>query len=142
MAESVDSGDILAQTEYPVSEKETQESLLTKLNELGAELLISVINQYLEGSEKPTPQDHSQATFTQHFTRENGYFDINNPPEAKVLDRMIRAYHPWPGVWTKWKSKIVKLLPGNMLQMEGKKAISYKDFLNGYPDFPLTLIKM
>lgn len=138
MSEEVDSGDILAQQEYELTPKETTDTLLTKLNELGGQLLLKVIKQYLEGSINPIPQDHSQATYTKHFNRENGYFDINNPPDPQKLDRKIRAYHPWPGVWTKWKGKIVKFLPGGLLQMEGKKPIPFKDFLNGYPDFPIS----
>lgn len=156
MAEEVDAGDILAQEEYELSPDETTDSLLTVLNKIGAELAIKVIKQYLEGSQKPLPQDHSKATLTKHFTKEDGYFDINNLPSPEILDRMIRAYYPWPGVWCKWQMdngqlKIVKFLPAPrhpersegsddyLLQMEGKKAISKKDFLNGYPDFPLQI---
>lgn len=137
MNEEVDQGDILAQSKYTLSPTETTDSLLTELNKLGGGLIVSVVKQYLEGSAKPVPQDHSKATYTKHFIREDGYFDIWTPPSPEVLDKMIRAYFPWPGVWTRWNKKIVKFLPNNMVQMEGKKAISYKDFLNGYPDFPL-----
>lgn len=136
MNEEVDAGDILAQQKYTLSYDETTESLLNKLNEMGGNLMISVIKQYCQGSQKPIPQDPRKATYTKHFTKQDGYFDVNKPPESEVLDRMVRAYHPWPGTWTKWKDKIVKFLPNGLLQMEGKKAISYKDFLNGYPDFP------
>lgn len=172
--DTVDAGDILTQKEYTLIPNETTDSLLTKLNELGGHLLVEVIGQYLKGEEKPIPQDNSQATYTKHFVKESGYFDINNPPSPEVLDRMIRAYYPWPGVWTRWNGKIVKFIPtpvilnkrsavkdlsrmrapnksGDssppkadqndsrefLIQMEGKKAIPAKDFLNGYPDFPI-----
>lgn len=137
MIDEVDAGDVLAQSEYTLLDNETTDSLLTKLNQLGGEIMISVIKQYLEGSEKPTSQDSSKAIYTKHFTKIDGYFDIKNPPTPEVLDRMIRAYYPWPGVWTRWNNKIVKLLPEEKMQMEGKKPIPLKDFLNGYPDFPL-----
>ena len=137
MSESVDTGDILAQEEYTLTEDETTDSLLTKLNKIGGNLVVTVIKQYLEGSQKPIPQPNPTTPYTPHFTRESGYFDINNPPDSERLDRMIRAYFPWPGVWTNWKGKIVKFLPEGLLQMEGKKPISFKDFLNGYPDFPI-----
>lgn len=137
MIEEVDAGDILAQEEYELKVDETTDSLLTKLNELGGKLVVSVIKQYLDGTAKPRLQDNAIATYCNRLTRQSGYFDIQSPPPAELLDRMIRAYYPWPGVWTRWNGKIVKFLPGNMLQMEGKKPISFKDFLNGYPDFPL-----
>jgi methionyl-tRNA formyltransferase len=51
---------------------------------------------------------------------------------------MIRAYYPWPTVWTKMiingQEKIVKLLPEQKLQVEGKNPMSVKDFINGYPE--------
>ena len=145
MDEKVDTGDILAQKEYKLSKNETTDSLLTKLNELGGQLILEVIGQYLKGTQKPLLQDNSEATISKRFTKKDGYFDINEPPSPQILDRMIRAYFPWPGVWCKWKMengkwKIVKLLPNQMIQMEGKKPISFKDFLNGYPDFPIKKI--
>lgn len=140
MSEEVDSGDILTQQEYKLTPQETAESLLIKLNELGGKLLVSVIKQYLEGSVKPKPQDSKKATYTKHFVKQDGYFDINNPPSSEKLDKMIRAYYPWPGVWTRWRDKIVKFLPNGLMQMEGKKPIHSKDFLNGYPNFPFKLM--
>ena len=137
ISEKVDAGEILAQLEYELKLGENTDTLLTKLNELGGTLIVKVIKQYLEGSATPKPQNHSKATYTKHFVKRDGYFDIYKPPSSEVLDRMIRAYHPWPGVWTRWNNKIVKFLPGGLLQMEGKKPISFKDFLNGYSDFPL-----
>lgn len=138
MAETVDTGDILAQKEYELKPDETNESLLTVLNQIGGEIIVPVIKAYSNNSAKPKKQDDSQASYTKHFTREDGYFDSNNPPSPEQLDRMIRAYYPWPGVWSKLmingKEKIVKFLPENKLQVEGKKPMSVKDFLNGYPE--------
>lgn len=142
VAEKVDSGDILAQQVYKFTENETTDSLLTKLNELGGKLMVSVIKQYLEGKQKLIPQDESKASYTKRFEKKDGYFDINNPPSQDVLDKMIRAYHPWPGVWTRWNNKIVKFYPEGKMQMEGKKIISFKDFLNGYPEFPLKVLPL
>jgi methionyl-tRNA formyltransferase len=59
---------------------------------------------------------------------------------------MIRAYFPWPGVWLKAKlndvEKIIKLLPGQRIQVEGKNPMSYKDFLNGYSEAKEILEKI
>lgn len=140
MDEKVDHGPIVATKEISLTGRENLLFLINKLFQLGADLLVEIIPDYIAGKMKPVPQSHAQATYCARLTRDSGYFDINNPPAPKQLDRMIRAYYPWPGIWTKWNNKIVKFLPGNMLQMEGKKAISKKDFLNGYPDFPLRYI--
>lgn len=146
MTNKVDAGDILAQRRYTLKDDETTDSLLTILNTIGGELVSDIIKNYQ--STKPIPQAESKATTTKFIKKEDGYFDINNPPSPEMFDRMIRAYYPWPNVWTRWspsqttsgeatdKAKIVKFYPGGLIQMEGKKVMPLKDFLNGYPDFP------
>lgn len=137
MTGGVDAGDILAQKEYALSDKETTDSLLTALNKLGGEFLVKVLREYPEGHVKPIKQDESNVTYTKYLAKMDGYFDISAPPPEEQLDRMIRAYYPWPGVWTRWNEKIVKFYPEGKIQMEGKKVMPLPDFLNGYPDFPL-----
>lgn len=153
MAEKVDAGVILAQQEYKLRTDETTDSLLTKLNGLGGKLVTKVISDYSKGDIKSKVQDDSEATFTKMIKKEDGYFDINNPPSSEKLDRMIRAYYPWPNVWTKWcvsyarkaspcEAKIIKFYPGGLIQMEGKKPAKIEDFLRGYPNFPLKKVDL
>ncbi len=136
MDEKLDHGPIIYQDTLELSDEDNFDILSKKMFLLAAEILPQIIKDFVAGKMKPIPQDHTKATYCPLLTRKSGFFDIDKPPEN--LDRTIRAYHPWPGVWTRWNSKIVKFLPGGLLQMEGKKAISLKDFLNGYPDFPLS----
>ncbi|MEK7450944.1 MAG: methionyl-tRNA formyltransferase [Patescibacteria group bacterium] len=152
----VDHGPILAQEKVLISPSDTAQILYEKLFKIGAELLHQNLNKYIKGELKLSEQDHSKATFTKLLTREDGFFDIDNPPSKDILDRMIRAYYPWPGVWTNVQISTpnkqqlttnkklevisqklevrIKFLPGNLIQVEGKKPMSYKDFLNGYPE--------
>lgn len=137
MDEKMDHGPIINTKEITLSEKDNFEILSNKMFQEGANLLIEVIPNFVAGKLQLKEQNHSIATFTKIVKKEDGYFEINNPPPPDILDRMIRAYYPWPTAWTKWDSKIVKFLPNNKIQMEGKKPISFRDFLNGYPEFPL-----
>ncbi|MBI2074255.1 MAG: methionyl-tRNA formyltransferase [Candidatus Levybacteria bacterium] len=156
--EEVDHGPILAQTIKPIPPNYTTPQLYTELFDDGAGLLAAHIDNYLKGKIKLEPQDHKKATFTPTLTRGDGFIDLENPPSTEKLDRMIRAYYPWPGVWSRislrtdlkksqkintnegpsLKSKsIIKFLPEKMIQVEGKKPMSYKDFINGYPNAKL-----
>lgn len=139
MNEELDAGDILAQKEYTLKSDETTPNLLTKLNTLGGEIIISVIEDYIAGNVKPIPQNEKEATFTKRINKQDGYVNLENPPHFQQLDRMIRSYYPWPGVWTllrlkasEGQAKIVKFLPNKIIQVEGKRPMNYKDFLNGY----------
>lgn len=137
----VDHGPLLAQEEEPISSTDTATSLYTHLFKKGAQLLFCVLPAYLTGGLTPKEQDHDKATFTKPLIRESGFLDTTKPISPTILDRMIRAYYTWPGVWTRYpkststlSGKIIKFLPAEMLQVEGKKPVSKKDFLNGYPE--------
>lgn len=144
--EQVDHGPILAQREETIRANETTETLHERLFNICASMLSSTIKQYNNGTIIPKEQNHKKATFTKQLRRESGFIDINNPPPHDVLERMIRAYYPWPGVWSRQivnnKSSIIKFLPEKKIQVEGKKPMSYKDFLNGYPDAQKQLLDL
>ncbi len=140
--EKIDHGPILGQEKEKILDMDTAETLYKRLFAKGANLLPKVLNSYLKGKLKPIAQNHAKATFTKTLTRQDGYVEMENGKwkmENGKLERKIRAYFPWPGVWTKWqmkngKCKILKFLPEQKLQVEGKKPMSYKDFLNGYSE--------
>lgn len=139
MDEEMDHGPIIAQWKLPISRTDTAESLHYRLFQDAADKLPGIIKDYIKGKITPVPQDDSQATYCQKITKEHGFFESANPPPAEKFDHMIRALYPWPTVWTKipmanGKWKIVKFLPEKRIQMEGKKAMTVKEFLNGYPE--------
>ena len=138
MNEKLDEGDILAQAKVLIGSSETAKDLESKLSKIGSELLHQVIYLWVNKRIKPRRQTASKATatYTQRLTRDSGYVDWKKPP--KNLAAMVRAYHPWPGVWTNYNGKILKLLPGGKVQLEGKQAISLKDFKQGHKDFNLN----
>jgi methionyl-tRNA formyltransferase len=138
--EKMDHGPIIYQTKLVITQQDNFETLGKKLFQHAAEEITHVISHFVKGQLPAKPQNHDQAAFTKLIKKEDGFFEIDNPPSSEKLDQMIRAYYPWPNAWTKWNNKIVKFLPENMVQIEGKKAVKLKDFLNGYPNFPLKQI--
>ena len=145
MNAKMDEGDLYASAKIKIKEEDTFESLSTRMAELGSNLLNQVIHQVVWSKKlKPVPQDPKQATYTKLLKKEDGYIDLKKPPQN--IKQLIKAYHPWPGVWGKLKvqsqkskveEKIIKLLPNHMVQLEGKKPVSLKQFKAGYPKFKL-----
>lgn len=134
--EQMDHGPLLAQQEEIILPTDTAQTLYERLFTKGATLLGESIPSYIAGTLLPTEQDHTHATYTKKLIRQDGFVDIHTIGK-ELLDRTARAYHPWPGAWT-WitinnKKARVKLLPAGMIQVEGKKPMTYKDFMNGYP---------
>ncbi|MCL4353990.1 methionyl-tRNA formyltransferase [Patescibacteria group bacterium] len=133
----VDHGPIISQKEEKVDVSDTSESLYLKLFKSGAYLLERDAKKYLDNEIKTTSQDDNRATFSQILTKDKGEIKLEHPPREELLKRMIRAHYPWPGVFTRARLnnsgfKIIKLLPEEKIQVEGKKPMSYKDFINGY----------
>jgi len=112
----VDHGLIVATSDKRQATKKSYKELENELAKLGAELLIKTLPDYLAGNIEPRPQDHSQATSTKKFTREDAKIDW--PKTAEEIDRQIRALNPEPGTWTTWNDKILKILEAEPLMTE------------------------
>ncbi|OGY26416.1 MAG: hypothetical protein A2Z42_04635 [Candidatus Woykebacteria bacterium RBG_19FT_COMBO_43_10] len=135
MNEKMDEGDILAVVKIRVSPKDTSETLSIKLANVATRLIHHVLHLAAAAKIKPKPQDHKRATYTKFLKKADGYIDWKNPP--KNLEAAIRAYYRWPGVWTRYKGKILKLLPNKMVQLEGKEPTVLSEFKTGHLDFTL-----
>ncbi len=138
----LDHGPIIAQKELVIEANDTHESLAQRLAFLGADLLVETLPSYLNGSIKLNAQDESKVVWTEKITKEDGRIDLENPPNPEKLDRMIRAFYPWPGVWAQVGKLRIKFLPGNLIQPEGKKPMTIKEFLNGYPQAKEVIEKL
>jgi methionyl-tRNA formyltransferase len=140
----MDHGPILAQEKIEVLPTDTTWSLYQKLFPLGAKLIVDNLEGYISGKKTLGEQNNEAATYTKPLTRESGQVEILNT-EPDVFEREVRAYFPWPGVWSKVmitdKLLVIKFLPNNMVQVEGGKPMSYKDFLNGYPNADRNLVE-
>lgn len=101
MDEEMDHGPILTCLKFKVTSlKTTYTDLHDRLSQLGAELLADTLPKWIAGEIAPVPQDHRRATYSKMLTREDGRMDWQKPADA--LERMVRAFHPWPGAWTEW----------------------------------------
>ena len=106
--EGMDSGPLLAQAKVPIAERETGPDLTRRLFDLGASLLAKTLPGWASGSIQASPQDESQATFTTLVKKEDGEIDWTD--DAERIERMVRAYEPWPGTFTHWDGKLLKIL--------------------------------
>jgi methionyl-tRNA formyltransferase len=108
MDEQIDHGPILAQEEFVIPKDMKHEELHRALGEIGGELLVKTIPQWLQGKIVLKEQDHSKATFSKKIAKEDGKIDWSK--EALYIARQIRAFYPWPGTYTFWKGKMLKIL--------------------------------
>ena len=106
--EGMDTGPIVAQLEYTLSGKETAGDLTSELFVAGARLLLDTLGPWTAGEIIAKAQDGTAATVTRRLERGDGEVDWKTP--AQELERRCRAFNPWPGLYTKWNGKTLKLL--------------------------------
>jgi methionyl-tRNA formyltransferase len=160
--EELDSGPILLQRSTPINEKETAPELMTRLAELGSDLLGETLSQLRDIT--PRPQHDVDATLAPMLTKQDGLIDWSR--DAKEIERCIRGFQPWPNAFTHYKGhrlvvwsaepmftdsdapsgEILHAEASNLLikcgaksalrlvelQAESKRRMSALDFLNGH----------
>jgi methionyl-tRNA formyltransferase len=94
MTEAMDAGPMLARRAVAVGTDDTQATLKAKLAELGAEAILETLARLRRGELIETPQDDSQATYTKPVEKSDSIIDWRAP--AVRIERMTRAYDPWP----------------------------------------------
>ncbi len=112
----IDTGPTLLSRSIPVAEDETTGSFTPKLAELGAQALLEALPQWIAGNITPQPQNELRATHTRMLRKEDGLLSWQKP--ATVLARQVRAYTPWPGSYTHWNGKLLKILEAHPLSVE------------------------
>ncbi len=153
MDAQMDHGPILSQTLTQLASDETTGTLSDRMFKAAAPELIKTLHAYLDGTIKPVEQDHGNATFVKLLSREDGKLDPTTQ-SAEQMERLIRAYTPWPGTTVEYKGKRLKVLKAHVVaqqnvqelqivcdnesilvldevQPEGKKPMSGEAFLRG-----------
>jgi len=115
MDEGMDTGAILLQRTISIRGDDTARTLHDRLAQLGAELVIEALAGIAKGEIVAVPQDETAATKAPMIRKEDGHIDWTQPAEA--IERLLRAFDPWPGAFTffagkrlrVWRAEVVPL---------------------------------
>ncbi len=163
MDAGLDTGPMLTKRAIPITVNETGASLHDKLAALGAELLIDTLPGYFSGEIAPQPQPEEGVTFAPSIKKEEGLIDWTD--KAGAIERLVRAFNPWPGTYTTFKGEQLKIHGGaaaegtvepglvvqvregivvgtgaglfqlERVQLAGRKTMSVNEFIRGQGDF-------
>jgi len=103
----LDTGPMLAQRSIRLTPDDTAGSVTGTLSQLGAELLIETLPDYLSGKNQPVPQPEEGATYSPMLKKEEGRLDFTRP--AEELERRVRAFNPWPGAFMDFDGTLLKV---------------------------------
>ncbi len=102
MDEKMDHGPIVARREFSLGERAwTAPELSDALTDLGVELFLEILEPWVAGEVIPQPQDEALVTYSRRLIREDGHIDWAKP--AEEIERMVRAFEPWPGAYAFWR---------------------------------------
>jgi methionyl-tRNA formyltransferase len=104
----LDTGPILAQREERIGPRDVRVTLEERLAQLGAALLLEMLPRYLAGDLVPQPQPEEGVTYARQLRKQDGLLAWTVP--AIELDRRVRAFNPWPGAFTMWCGRRLKVL--------------------------------
>ena len=107
MDEGVDTGPVFLQEGVTIRPDDTQETLGTRLADAGAPLLARTLDGLADGSLVATPQSPRGATHARMLVAEDGRIDWSRP--ATEIERRVRGLAPWPGTFTTWRGRILKV---------------------------------
>lgn len=101
MTPGLDAGPALGVERIPIDPNETAGELEARMAQLGAALVLKVVDELESGAAAPVPQDKSQATKAPRLVKENGFVDWSRT--ALEIKNQVRALQPWPRAFTDWQ---------------------------------------
>lgn len=162
LVEALDAGDVLMQYPVPIDVADTAITMHDKLSRIGARLMVETLACLEKNEIVPKGQDDSQSTYAEKLTKEHGQIRWDLPAEViarlvRGLQPWPMAFTHWDGKLIKiHTANSVQLAsdktPGTILsigdmimvstgegrlsiqelQIEGKRAMNAKEFLNGH----------
>jgi len=128
MDAGLDTGPTLSVVREVIRPDDTTASISERLSHSGAQLMADTLPKYLSGAIVPQPQPAEGATYSPKIDKANAQIDWSKP--AVEIERMVRAYIPWPGTFTLWDGQIVKVLKAGCKMQEARSKIGEAVKLN------------
>ncbi len=128
MDAQMDHGDLFAEYSLSILPSDTTETLMDKLADLSAQHFPQDLHELLSGTRVATAQNHAAATGTNMLSRESGFVSFETMDAAQI-ERMTRAYYPWPGVSIQIEDAIFKIIkahtmPAREISVPGTLSVS------------------
>ena len=130
MDEGLDTGDILLTRTIPIEEADDSKTLHDKLAEEGGNLVLQTLWHFGEQTLTPVPQDNSRSSYAPKLKKKDGLIPWSQT--ADEIKNLIRGLKPWPGAYTFYKNKRLRILksqtiPGDRVDPPGE-IVRLSDF--------------
>lgn len=117
MEAGLDTGPMLLKVVTPISAEDTGGTLHDRLAEMGPPAVVQAIAGLADGSLQGEIQDDALATYAHKLNKDEARIDWTRP--AIELERLIRAFNPWPVCHSTLDGESVKVLAANLSTGQG-----------------------
>ena len=117
MEAGLDTGPMLLKVSTPISADDSGGSLHDRLAELGPPAVLQAIAGLAGGSLRGEVQDDSLATYAHKLNKDEALLDWSRP--AVELERLIRAFNPWPICHSSLNGAPLKVLAAQLVTEPG-----------------------
>lgn len=121
MDEGLDTGDMLLKAEVLITPKETADTLHDKLAKAGAELAAETLRELAAGTLRPVKQGESPTPYAKMLDKKMGDIDWSRP--AAQIERLVRGLNSWPGTYTCWNKKVIKIWKASVRSEESGNTV-------------------
>ena len=113
MDEGLDTGPMLLNRRCPITAEDTAGTLHERLAQLGAAALMEALPRVADGSLIGEPQDADRACYAAKLEKDEARIDWSRP--AQEIERMVRAFNPWPVAETVLEGKVLRIWHGSVV---------------------------
>ena len=117
---ALDAGDMLAKLTRAIQPDDTSDAVERDLSEMGARLLLDVVDQIDAGSVSPEPQDDALSSYAPRLRKEEGLIDWSL--RARAIHDRVRGLSPWPHAYTYLEGARIILLRTHVVGGNGERA--------------------
>ncbi len=117
MAAGLDTGDMLLKRTTSIDPHDTGGSLHDRLAEMGGGAIVDALDQLTDGNLRPEPQDDARACYARKLSKAEGHIDWRWA--AGDIERLIRAFNPWPGTYTDLGDQRIRLHQARVIEAAG-----------------------
>lgn len=130
MDTGMDTGDMLLKDKLEIQPNDTTGALHDRLAEMGADVLIRTLSKIEADDLHPVPQEDHLATYAPPLQTKDACIDWSG--SAENLDAFIRGMTPWPGAFTFFGKKRLKIFRVKTLPVEHSEKPG--TVVPGFPD--------
>jgi methionyl-tRNA formyltransferase len=118
---ALDAGPMLDRVTVPILPDDTTATLTPKIAEVGAKLLIDVLQRFERGEITAIEQDDSVVTYAPQIEKGDALIHWERD-DAATIERQVRAYNPWPVAYGKLNGEPLRILEAHLLESRHGEA--------------------